>query len=139
MLVVWVGFVIYVLLERTCTRRSKTRRHDPKVAKVCFHTMKDVPSPDKPGSFSVDIKTPIYFNIQDRIKIEETDDGDSKKLKASFQNAGAMVPISSWSSSPIVKVMWSCKWTSKGLAPVCPKVVVKDVLTLQPGTFVKVL
>ena len=112
---------------------KEKKKQDPKLSKVCFHVMKDLTMVDKPGSFSIDVKTQVHFNIQDRIKInDETEGGDGdKKIKTSFQNAGALIPM------PLLKIMWSCKCSPKGLVPVCPKVVVNEAVSLPTGTCIK--
>eukprot|EP00959_Pyramimonas_sp_CCMP1952_P453322 9468044-Pyramimonas_sp.AAC.2 len=111
--------------------------------------MKDIVQDQKPGSLSVEVKATVYFNIQDRLKVgsdgsvDGTSDGgdnsDSKKLKISFQNAGALVPIDSWANSPLLSIMWSCKWSPKGLVPVCPKVVIREALNIPAGSAVKLI
>ena len=118
---------------------KEKKKQDPKLSNVCFHAMKDLTMVDKPGSFSIDVKTQVHFNIQDRIKInDETEGGDGdKKIKTSFQNAGALIPINLWQTMPLLKIMWSCKWSPKGLVPVCPKVVVNEAVSLPTGTCIK--
>ena len=118
------------------------KKQDPQAAKLCFHALKDTHALDKPGSFQVEVKTLVYFNIQDRIMLDRMDDSDgtgADKFKASFQNAGALIPIDKWLTANLLKIMWTCKWSPKGLVPVCPKVVIKETMTLPAGCLVKIL
>ena len=56
----------------------------------------------------------------------------SEGVKCSQGNAGVLISQQTWNSSPFVSQQWTTRWTTKGLMPVRPVVVVVAAFDIPP-------
>jgi len=76
---------------------------------LCYH--KIVPHESDPKMFTLELTHKVAFT-------PKLDDAEI----ISQANAAAKEVIQSWRGSPVVKILWNVRWTTKGLMPVKPAV-----------------
>ncbi len=121
---------------------EEKRKTDPRNAKVCFHVMAEEPSAGRPGNFSLKCRQELFFNQSELMNLSVTPaaaEPDEGQPTLSQGVAAAVVSVRKWLHNDLLKVLWVVKWKTKGLVPVCPKVVMKVSVKLLPGKALKVV
>lgn len=89
-------------------------------AEVCYHKM--TVSDDKPKEFTLEQTHKIVF-------VAAKEDKDPNKLSG----IAGKEPTQSYTSAPCLQVLWSVRWTAKGLMPVKPAVYLTGTIVVPPG------
>ncbi len=120
---------------------EEKRKTDPRNAKVCFHVMAEEPSAGRPGNFSLKSRQELFFNQSElmNLSVMPAAEPDEGQLTLSQGVAAAVVSVRKWLQNQFLKVLWVVKWKTKGLVPVCPKVVMKVSIKLLLGKALKVV
>ena len=87
--------------------------------KICYFNMEDEQHTNLP-SFKLKASHRVVFQKKD----------DQQEGTIAKHNAGMKLPFR---SSPVLKVLWHVRWTTKGLSPVKPACHVIGQVTLAPG------
>lgn len=109
----------------------KQRQTKPE-AGVCYHEV--ALDPEKIGSFNFKRKHPVYFVPSGPTQRGAGGEGgESKEETLSSSNIGSRESLKTWMGLQQACLVWSVKWTLKGLQPVKPMVHISKKLTLPPG------
>ena len=96
------------------------QQHESKPdAKICYHKFVD------------NTEDPKKFKLAQTHKIVFTPKDDSADILAS--NIGSKESFGVWKTSEVGHLLWSVRWTQKGLMPVKPGFYLKGALILPPG------
>ena len=104
------------------------RAKDPLKAKVAYHTMTDNPTPDDMSAFSLALKYNHAWKSDGGVKPECAD-------LVTTPCAG-WIGYDQWNTVSTA-LTWIMKWTSRGLSPVRPLVVLKHPIKLMPKHYHK--
>ena len=90
-------------------------------AEVCYHKM----------TFSE--ANPKEFVLKQTHKIMFAPAKDESDREAKNGNIACKEPIATFTAGPCLQVLWTVRWTAKGLMPVKPAVYLKGSIALPPG------
>jgi hypothetical protein len=94
--------------------------HKKPDAEICYHKM--TVSDESPKEFTLEQTHKIVF-------VTSKDDKDPNKLSG----IAAKEPTESYTSAPCLQLLWSVRWTTKGLMPVKPAVYLTGTIVMPPG------
>ena len=119
---------------KTIGQMLEERRKNNPAAKCCvvYHTLKDAPTDDNPGYQTMEVKHAMIWRPEEGAPIIEIEG----KQTMDYKHAAASIPVKMWNTN-LSQVMWSVKWTTSGLTPVRPSVVLRRPLKLKAGTAVQ--
>ena len=111
---------------------AKQRESKPE-AEVCYH--KAALIPEKPGSFNFTRKQMVAFVPNGPTQRTEEEQGKEagKEEAITSSNIGCRESLGTYSSLSHGKIIWSVKWTVKGLQPVKPQLHLLKKLSLPVG------
>jgi hypothetical protein len=104
--------------------------------RVRYHKMIEEPKPAEPGFFRLEMEKAIYWRM-DSLKIEH----NSKKRTKGQCCTLRWGPLSRWiygKKSPLIKILWTARWSPTGLTPVKPSVVFATDFQLSPARAVMI-
>ena len=110
---------------------AKQRESKPE-AEVCYHKASIIP--EKPGSFNFHRKQMIAFvpNGPSQ-RLEEENKEATKEEAISCSNIGCREPVATYSKLTNAQIIWTVKWTIKGLQPVKPQLHLLKKVCLPVG------
>ena len=96
--------------------------------------MIEEPKPAEPGFFRLELEKSIYWRM-DSFKIEQ--DSETTERSVLHTALGAAFPVEIW-KSPLIKIIWTVRWSPAGLTPVKPSVVFATDFQLSPARAVMI-
>ena len=106
---------------------SEAAKKKPDVA-ICYHQKTD--DVQAPGRFKLALTHRVAFCAKAGSQSEA---GSESQEKLSDGNICAFEKISTWTKSPVVKVLWQTRFCAKGLSPVKPGVYLNGGVSLSPN------
>ena len=111
---------------------EEKRKVSPLTAVVCYHDLVDAPTAEDSKFFRLTKKYNIAFAPEATPPPKEEASEDEKKTLPWSSLAGMLSP-QHWRTQ-FTTILWQVKWVAKGLQPIRPVVVLKQAVTVPPGT-----
>ena len=111
---------------------EEKRKVSPLTALVCYHDLVDAPTPEDSKFFRLTKKYSIAFVPEATPPPKEEASEDEKKTLPWSSLAGMLSP-QQWRTN-FTTILWQVKWVAKGLQPMRPVVVLKQAVTVPPGS-----
>ena len=118
-----------VTLSEVLGNKAKTAPDD---AEVRYHSKRDSPLPGDAAHFVLEVQHKVIYVLTDTP--QKSDDEGVKSLPHS--HIASALPHQCWRAPPWSDIIWSTKWSAKGLSPVRPSVLVTREFTVPPGNAV---
>ena len=107
-------------LTKLGTVVEEKRKTEPNCS-ICYFSMENRVSEANPGGFSLQANHRVVFYLK-------TDES----IAVNQNNMASKLPATTWDSE-VTKIVWAVRWTTKGLMPVCPRVVLHRDCDLGTG------
>ena len=103
-------------------------------AEICYHAVTQKAGDMK--AFDIVRQVEVYFKPNPKVQ-GQVEDGGEIKLNKGTGSFAALVPFSSFQAFKHAAVIWSMRWSPKGLMPIKPQICLRGDLVLDGQTAVK--
>ena len=100
----------------------------PASAKVCYHQSNEEVKPGDPAVIRFTQRMKVVYQSTEQAPAKEKTEST---LTVPWVAGAALAPILVWKSCPQLHILFTTKWTKKGLQPSSPMIVVKNDMTLD--------
>lgn len=125
--------------ESTVMALVAARRAASQGEAIQYHSKHDKPQAGKPGWFTLELESYIYFRAEDVPTKGEVKEGEAPKIP--MHHLAGCLPASAWETCAS-HVVWAVKWSEvekKGLTPVRPMVMTSRAVTIPPNSAMELL
>lgn len=110
---------------------KEKRAISPLDVKIMYHDMTEKPSANDPTFFSLTCKNEILFRPE-AVQVKEEQRGEGGVVKLPYTSVASCLATADWETLATC-IIWSVRWTARGLSPVRPNVCLKTNVQIQPG------
>ena len=115
--------------------RKRTKSNPGHARDITYHDMVESPSDEDPMHQTLTVKHAMVWKIEEGAPVKKEQD---KVATMDYRHVAGVVDPSLWNTA-FTKVIWSAKWSCKGLCPVRPNVVVIKTVKVKPGMVLPLL
>ena len=109
------------------------RRIEEPNLKINYHTLVEQVDPSNPKVFNLNRTHDIYYIAAQKPRGDPAPGNPVEGEKMTQANMAAMVPLRHWHACANVALVWSVKWTVKGLMPIKPHICFMKEAMIKPG------
>lgn len=99
---------------------------NPAQAKVCYHDLVEMPQPGDPGAFELKRRLHVATQSLEQQPAQATENA----LNIPWTCGAAIIPLKMIQESSDLEILFTVKWTKKGLQPMGPFVTLKNTMTV---------
>ena len=107
------------------------RAISPLDVKVLYHDLTDKPTPEDGTFFELKLKNQVLFRPENIPVKDEKKSADGSVI-LSYTSLADCIETKIWSNLA-TEILWSVKWTARGLSPVRPHICLKEALVVKAG------
>ncbi len=108
---------------------AEKRKTSPLDTKVLYHKLVEAPSPEDSSFFKFELAHRCVFKCEDVPSAKQEEDG---KKTVPWTHLAGCFRSDKWTTD-LSELVWSVKWTARGLQPVRPLIVLRAAVKIQPG------
>lgn len=107
------------------------RAISPLEVKILYHDMQDTPRPEDSAHFTLTLKTTVLFRPE-ALTVKEEQKAPDGAVTLPHSSVAGCLDTKAWDNLA-TRVLWSVKWTARGLSPVRPHVCLKANCKIAVG------
>lgn len=113
------------------------RAVSPLAVQIRYHDLVDKPTPEDSKFFEVKLKSECQAVFRPEnvpVKEEKKQEGDgSSQTVLPYTSVAGVLPTVRWADNLATRIVWSVKWTARGLGPIRPNVCLREACQIKPG------
>ena len=113
---------------------KEKRAISPLDTKVLYHEMQDKPTAEDSFFFILKEKPDCKVLFRpENVPVKPEQKGADGHVNLAYSSVAGCLPTSCWQNNLATEILWSVKWTARGLTPVRPNICLKEPCKIQAG------